>query len=111
MMPQGLAHGFLLLFASRFGMIVLRAGWTRCSGSGCARHAGAQSRRGFRAGAATARSLGWVIAPLVSGVVASGLGTRSVFVGGFLFFCIVPLISVVVKKLNAPDRSSGDSRT
>lgn len=102
MMPQGLAHGFLLLFASRFGMVFCAGGLDPVFQIWLSRVTPEHKRGAVFGWAATARSLGWVVAPLVSGLVASGLGIRSVFfIGGMLFFCIVPLISAVVKRLNA----------
>jgi DHA1 family multidrug resistance protein-like MFS transporter len=100
MMPQGLAQGFLLLFASRFGMVFCAGGLDPVFQIWLSRVTPEHKRGAVFGWAATARSIGWVVAPLVSGLVASGLGIRSVFfVGGLLFFCLVPVISAVVKRL------------
>jgi DHA1 family multidrug resistance protein-like MFS transporter len=100
MMPQGLAHGFLLLFASRFGMVFCAGGLDPVFQIWLSRVTPEHKRGAVFGWAATARSIGWVVAPLVSGLVASGLGIRSVFfIGGLLFFCLVPVISAVVKRL------------
>ena len=101
LIPQGLAHGFLLLFASRFGMVFCAGGLDPVFQIWLSRVTPEHKRGVVFGWAATARSVGWVIAPLVSGIVASGLGVRSVyFVGGLLFFGLIPVISVVVKKLD-----------
>jgi MFS transporter, DHA1 family, multidrug resistance protein len=103
-MPQGLAHGFLLLFASRFGMIFCAGGLDPVFQIWLSKVTPEHKRGAVFGWAATARSIGWVIAPLVSGLVASGMGVRSVFfVGGLLFFCLVPVISAVVKRLGRAD--------
>jgi MFS family permease len=62
-------------------------------------------RRGSAFGwAATARSVGWVGAPLVSGLIASGFGLRSIYlVGGLQYLLLVLLIGYVGKRLaNGP---------
>lgn len=100
MLPQGLAHSFLLLFGCRFGMVFCAGGLDPVFQIWLSRVTPEHKRGVVFGWAATARSMGWVVAPLVSGVVASALGIRSVFfIGSLLFFGLVPLISVVVKRL------------
>jgi DHA1 family multidrug resistance protein-like MFS transporter len=57
--------------------------------------------RGFVFGwAATARSVGWMFAPLISGMVAWLIGLRAIFLAAaVLFFLLVPLIAYIVRKL------------
>lgn len=57
--------------------------------------------RGFIFGwAATARAVGWMFAPLISGAVAWLAGVRAIFfAAAAFFFLLVPLISFVVYKL------------
>ncbi len=100
MMPQGLAHSFLLLFGCRFGMVFCAGGLDPVFQIWLSRVTPEHKRGVVFGWAATARSVGWVVAPLVSGGVASALGIRSVFfIGSLLFFGLVPLISIVVKRL------------
>ena len=100
MLPQGLAYSFLLLFGCRFGMVFCAGGLDPVFQIWLSRVTPEHKRGVVFGWAATARSMGWVVAPLVSGVVASALGIRSVFfIGSLLFFGLVPLISVVVKRL------------
>ena len=48
---------------------------------------------------ATARSIGWVFAPLLSGLVASAYDIRTVFpVGGVLFLALAVLIGTVAPR-------------
>lgn len=57
--------------------------------------------RGFVFGwAATARSTGWMCAPLISGAVAWLAGVRAIFFAAAAFyFLLVPLISFIVRRL------------
>ena len=105
-MPLGLAHGFLLLFAARFGTIFCAGGLDPVFQIWLSRVTPEHKRGAVLGWAATARSIGWVVAPLVSGVVASALGIRSIFfVGGLLYFCLIPVISAVVKRLGAVENA------
>jgi DHA1 family multidrug resistance protein-like MFS transporter len=50
--------------------------------------------------ALTARSIGWMLAPLISGAVARLAGVRAIFFAAAAFyFLLVPLISLIVNKL------------
>jgi MFS transporter, DHA1 family, multidrug resistance protein len=93
MFPQGLAHGFGALFGARFAMMfcagaldpILQVWLVRTT---------PEHRRGFIFGwAATARSIGWIMAPLASGALASVFGIRSIFfAGGVAFLLLIPLV-------------------
>ena len=100
MILQGLAYQFPLLFAARFGMIYCAGGLDPVFQIWLAKTT-PEERRGTVFGwAATAKAIGWMCAPLVSGVVASGFGIRSIYlVGGILFFLLVPAINAVVRRL------------
>jgi MFS family permease len=51
--------------------------------------------------AASARSVGWLGAPLASGIVASVYSIRTIFfIGAVLFFALVPLVLLVVKRID-----------
>lgn len=107
MIPQGLARGFILLFAARFGMTFCAAGldpvfqvWlTKVT---------PPSKRGVIFGwATTAKSVGWIFAPLVSGTVASVFGVRAVyFAGAALFLALIPAITRTVRRI-AAERAAG----
>jgi len=60
-----------------------------------------ERERGFIFGwAATARAIGWMFAPLISGAVAWLAGVRTIFfAAAAFFFLLVPLITFVVYKL------------
>ena len=66
-----------------------------------------ERRRGFIFGwAASARSLGWMVAPLLSGLIAATLGLRYIYaVGAALFLLLIPLVSLVIHRLS-PDSSN-----
>ena len=100
MLPLSMTASFGLLFPLRFGMVFCSAGIDPVFQSWLAKVT-SEERRGFIFGwAATARSIGWMLAPIASGVVAAGWGTRSVFIiGAILFFLLVPLILKIVKRV------------
>ncbi len=94
MIPQGLAQSLTVLFPVRFGMMFFSGGLEPVIQIWLAKVT-PQKNRGFIFGwASTARSIGWVIAPLLSGVIAAGYGVRIIyFVGAGLFIILIPLIS------------------
>lgn len=98
MIPQGLAHVFLTLVPARFGMMFFAGGLDPVFQIWLAKVTPAE-RQGLAFGwSATARSLGWFIAPLISGLVAATFGLRSVyFVNSALFLMLIPLINVALK--------------
>ena len=98
MIPQGLAHVFLTLVPARFGMMFFAGGLDPVFQIWLAKVTPAE-RQGIAFGwSATARSLGWFIAPLISGLVAATFGLRSVyFVNAALFLLLIPLINAALK--------------
>ena len=100
MIPQGLAHGILLLFSARFGMIFCSGGLEPVFQIWLAKIT-PENQRGVIFGlAATARSVGWIFSPLVSGGIASIYGVRSIyFCGALLFLLLIPFISLIVRRL------------
>ncbi len=109
MMPQGLATGFVALFAARFGTVFFAGGLDPVFQIWLSKTT-PEHRRGLVFGwASTARSIGWVFAPLFAGAVASHGGIRSVFfASGTLFLLLIPMIGLVVKKLEARRDSEYD---
>ncbi|OGV42444.1 MAG: hypothetical protein A2X46_11315 [Lentisphaerae bacterium GWF2_57_35] len=97
MIPQGLAQGFLLLFAARFGMVFWSGGLDPVFQIWLSRVT-PPKRHGMVFGwAATARSLGWMASPIVAAAVVSQLGIRWIFfIGGVMFLALIPGISLVV---------------
>ncbi|MBU0677232.1 MAG: MFS transporter [Verrucomicrobia bacterium] len=98
MVPQGLAASFGPLFAARFGMIFCSGGLDPVFQVWLAKIT-PENHRGLIFGwAGTAKSLGWILAPLTSGVVATGFGVRSVyFASSVLFLMLIPLIHCAVR--------------
>jgi len=100
MIPQGLATGFGLLFAARFGTVFCAGGLDPVFQIWLAKITPPE-RRGLVFGwSGTARSIGWIVAPLVSGVVAARWDIRTVFfTGAVLYVALIPAISFAVKRL------------
>ncbi len=98
--PQGLAQSFGLLFATRFGMVFFTGGLDTVFQIWLSRIS-SEGRRGLLFGwSSTARSLGLVIAPMISGMIASGFGVRSVFfLEALLFLCLAPFIIIMGRKI------------
>lgn len=99
---HGLAPTFLFVGAARFGMTFCAGGLDPLFQSWLARETPPEKRGAVFGWSATARSAGWFIAPLMSGLVAAGYGIRAIyFVGAFLYILLLPLISWVAKQLAA----------
>jgi len=94
------ASNFPFLFASRFCMAFCAGGLEPVFQIWLSKVT-PQQERGFVFGwASTARALGWMLSPLVSGFVAWLAGIRAVFFAtAFLLFLLVPLITFVVYRL------------
>lgn len=114
MIPQGLAHVFMTLLPARFGMMFFAGGLDPVFQIWLAKVTPAE-RQGIAFGwSATARSLGWCVAPLVSGLIAANFGLRSVyFVNAVLFLLLLPLINLALaqSRRRAADISATDSPT
>lgn len=100
MLVVGLAHGFFQLFTGRFGAIFCAGGLDPVFQIWLAKTTPPASRGFFFGWAVTARSLGWMMAPLASGVVAWMFGLRAVFfAAAAFFFLLIPLIALIVRYL------------
>lgn len=100
MILVGLAHGFGLLFGARFGAIFCAGGLDPVFQIWLAKTTPPASRGFIFGWAVTARSLGWMAAPLASGVVAWMFGLRAVFfAAAAFFFLLIPLIALIVRYL------------
>ncbi len=100
MIVMGMAHGFGMLFLGRFGTTFSAGGLDPVFHIWLAKTTPAKSRGFIFGWAVTAKALGWMVAPLVSGAVAWMFGLRAVFfVAAALFFLLIPLISLIVRYL------------
>lgn len=99
MAPQAVTRGLPALFAFRFGNVFCAGGLDPVFQVWLSKITPVR-RRGFIFGwTATARSAGWVIAPLVSGAVAARYGVRTIFVFGcLLYLCLIPFIGIVARR-------------
>lgn len=106
MIPQGLAHGFLMLNAARFGMMFAAGGLDPVFQIWLAKIT-PRDRRGLVFGwSSTARSLGWMAAPLISGAFAAATSIRAIYLlNAVLFVLLIPLINFVVGKLASASRT------
>ena len=100
-----LAQGFVVLSVARFGMTFCAGGLDPLFQIWLAKETPPEKRGTVFGWAATARSFGWFLAPIVSGLVAAGFGIRSIYiVEAFIFVGFVPLISWVTKTLSTNNR-------
>lgn len=98
--PQGLAGAFLPLFAARFGMTFCSGGLEPVFLIWLSKVTPASKRGVVFGWSSTARSAGWVIAPLVSGLVAARYGIRPVFfASGALYLALIPMIALGVGRV------------
>ena len=98
---HGLAQTFLFLSIARFGMTFCAGGLDPLFQIWLAKETPPEKRGTVFGWAATARSVGWFLAPIMSGLVASGFGIRSIYVvEALLFIGFLPLISWVTKALS-----------
>ena len=110
MIVVGLAHGFLLLFAGRFGATFCAGGLDPVLQIWLAKTTPAASRGFIFGWAVTARSLGWMVAPLASGAVAWMFGLRTVFfAAAAFFFLLIPLITLIVRHLPPSPQASAST--
>jgi DHA1 family multidrug resistance protein-like MFS transporter len=99
---HGLAPTFLFIAVARFGMTFCAGGLDPLFQTWLAKETPPEKRGAVFGWSATARSTGWFLAPLMSGLVAAGYGIRAIyFAGMFLYFGLLPLIAWVVRKLAA----------
>ena len=99
MLLQALAASFMVLLPLRFGMLLCDGGLEPALQAWLAKTTPPE-RRGLVFGwAGSARAVGYMLAPLSSGVVAAVFGIRPVFVvGAVLFALTIPVISIVIRR-------------
>lgn len=110
MIVIGLSAGFLQLFIGRFGAIFCAGGLDPVFQIWLAKIS-PPAWRGFIFGwAVTARALGWMAAPLVSGTIAWIFGLRAVFfTSAALFLLLIPLVGLIVRYLPSSPRPAAPS--
>jgi DHA1 family multidrug resistance protein-like MFS transporter len=109
MVFHGLAQTFLFVAAARFGMTFCAGGLDPLFQTWLAKETPPEKRGAVFGWSATARSTGWFVAPLMSGLVASGFGIRAIyFTGACLYVLLLPLISWVARMLAADDSACSE---
>ncbi|MBI2441945.1 MAG: MFS transporter [Lentisphaerae bacterium] len=94
------AQNFGLLLGARFGAAFCAAGLDPVFQIWLAKTTPAASRGMIFGWATTARALGWMSAPLVSGTIAWMFGLRAVFFSASaIFFLLIPVITLIVGRL------------
>jgi len=102
MAPHGFVEGFAALFGIRFGLIYFAGGLDPVFQIWLAKVTSPERRGVIFGWGATAKAVGWLSAPLLSGVVASVFDIRAVFfVGTGLYLALVPVIGLVVRRVEA----------
>ncbi len=99
MIPQGLATAIWIMFPARFAMMFCTGGLEVTSQIWLSKMT-PQKHKGIIFGwASTARAIGWVVAPLMSGAIAAGFGIRPVYyVSAVLFVLTIPLILLTIRR-------------
>jgi DHA1 family multidrug resistance protein-like MFS transporter len=106
MLVTGLARWLPMLFAARFATVFCAGGLDPVFQVWLSRVTPEQCRGAVFGWAASAKSIGWMCAPLVSGLVAAAFGIRAVYlVGPVLYFLLVGLISWVVRRMAVAEGS------
>jgi len=100
MIPQGLAQSLPVLFSARFAMMFCSGGLEPVIQIWLAKVTPKNSRGFIFGWASSARSIGWVVAPLISGVIAAGFNVRMIyFVGAVLFLLLIPIIAWAIRHM------------
>lgn len=95
-----LSHHFPLLFCARFCMAFSAGGLDPVFQIWLSKVTPEKERGVVFGWAASVKAVGWMLAPIVSGAVAWLAGIRAVFfAAAVFFFLLVPLITVIVRKL------------
>jgi DHA1 family multidrug resistance protein-like MFS transporter len=104
MIFHGLGQTLLFIAMARFGMTFFAGGLDPLFQTWLAKETPAEKRGAVFGWSATARSAGWFMAPLISGLVASDFGIRAIyFAGVFPYIVLLSLIAWVVRQLAADD--------
>lgn len=108
-LPQGFTTGIGLLFVERFGLFFASGGLEPVLQIWLCKMTPEKSRGLIFGWAASARSLGWFFAPLVSGAIASLFDLSYIFIVGSVCYVILFFLIIrTVKKLNKPETAPTD---
>jgi len=108
MLPQGFADGFLLIFITRFFMIFFSGGLDPVLQIWIAKVTPASIRGSIFGWAGSAKAIGWMFAPAVSGMAAMSMGIRSIYwIGSCCFILLIPMIFLVVQYLKTHVATEG----
>ena len=102
------AHSMFFLFAARFAMIFASSGLDPALQIWLCRKTIPQTRGLIFGWAASARSFGWFVAPLIGGIVTKFLGIRYLFVVGPVFFIVILFLIIRVMKRFSDFREEDD---
>lgn len=95
---MGLSYTMVVLFISRWGVMFFAGGLDPVFQIWLSKMTPKKSRSLVFGWAATAKSSGWFLAPLCSGLVTAFFGLRTIyFVGAGLYFILILIIHIVVK--------------
>lgn len=106
---HSIANSFVVLFPLRYLVFFCAGSLDPMFQAALARNT-PDDRRGIVFGlAGSAKSLGWMVAPLMSGMLASAYGLRFVFVvGGILYLLLAVAILVVGPRIDARGETKDD---
>lgn len=104
MLPQGLAQSFAVLFPARAGMVFFAGGLEPVFQIWLAKSTPESQRGAVFGWAASAKYVGWALAAIVSGVVATVFGVRWIYLLAIApFLALIPLIYLTVRKIKEND--------
>jgi DHA1 family multidrug resistance protein-like MFS transporter len=99
-LPQAIITTFIPLVAARFGLAFFAGGLDPVFLIWLAKVTPDERRGAIFGWAATAKSIGWIVAPLIGGVIAAYLGIRAIFyVEAVMFVLLVPCIAWAVRRI------------
>lgn len=102
MLPHALATTVWMLFPIRFAMLFFVSGTEAVTQIWLAKVTPQQHKSILFGWAGTARSIGWVLAPLSSGAVAAAFGVRAIYyVCALCFLILIPMIIWTRKRMRA----------
>ncbi len=106
--PQAVTTRFAYLVVSRFAMAFFIGGLDPVFLIWLSKVTPKERRGAVFGWAGTARSVGWIVAPLVSGGLATHLGIRTIFlIEAILFLLLIPCIGGAVRQLRQEHGTTG----
>jgi DHA1 family multidrug resistance protein-like MFS transporter len=105
MVAQGLARSFAVLLPVRFGLVFCAGALEPAIQAWLAERT-AEKRRGLIFGwVASARALGWMLAPLISGAVAAAFGLRAIYPVGAVLYLLLVFAALLVLRTMGPSHT------